>query len=284
VTEEEITDDEFGDRLLDLLITCQALSLSLDLFRIIHHDTMPTQRLRSERRLLNEGARALVGLWHLHQAEVELDEPASMVVVRAVQHSETGVEDPRSHLPCALMLATLFSSWRTIQLTILEADGSQRVRVLLPTDAARTYSELPEEAHVFGVLRVLQFAEIEPNAVDEVERYRSLWITTAARLVMQEVSALQPLRVSLPRTAPEYVATTERVLRNLKILREMLRATQSPPSLVRERNRMFEAIRLLRQGLEEHRTLVCTGRWSVAQRASPALARGAEILVELSGG
>lgn len=281
VTEVEMTDDEFSDRLSDLLVTCQALSLAMELFRILHHDQLSPLRARDESRLLIEGGRALVGLWALHRAEIEIDYEASLVAVQASLQSETLVSDPTEYLPCVVMLALLFRPWSVVQLTVVGADDEQQCRVALPTEEAQAFSELPEEAHALGAIKVIYRAQIEPTAIDEAQRYRQLWITSAARLVAQEIASLQPLRARLPQTRGDYVAAVERVLRNLKFLRDMLRSFEPPPPIARERNRLLEGIRLLRRGLTTHLELMRTGKPAIVLRASPVLQHGAEIVSDL---
>jgi hypothetical protein len=280
VREEDLTDEQFADRLLDLLLTCLALPLAMNLFRIEHGAELPASSGSNRPRIIIEAARALVGYFGLQQAHIDASDRNSAAVIIARQAETQPEKEQRDYLPAAATLATLFRHWPALQLEVLR-DGKLACRLVVSTDLALAYLALPDEAKTIGVMKVWYCSTVEPSSVPDDERYSREWVQLGARLVAQEVAELNPLRLGLPKTRRAYEEALGRTIRNAMLLQEMTREVPAPHSGVQGRDRLMASLDLLRKGLTRHVNLLRAGQWRDVQRASDGITRAVTKLTDL---
>jgi hypothetical protein len=281
VREEWLTEGEFADRLLDLLLTCLALSLSYHLFCLEHARDLPSTSPSSKPRVLSEAARALVGLWGLRRVQVRAGDTAAPAVVEAADDPERPARDSGDFLAAAATLATLFRQWPDLSLRITR-DGTPLCRLTVPTEVAVEFLSLPAEAQPFGALKLRYLSLIEPRIEDDdVERYRREWIRDGARLVAQQVAELNPLRNGLPKTKSEYEAAVRSLSESAERFRQMLLEVPVPPAARSPRDRLFAALGMMENGLARHLNLLASDQWNDVKKGSEMITRAVTRITDL---
>lgn len=277
--EEELSDEEFADRLADLVLTCLALRLSSELLRIQHREELPEATMPTRERLAVEVGRGILGLSGLNQARVREDTD-DMVVVEARRHPGGRIRKGWEFLSAAATLAVLCRYRPYLRLCVM-AGAAQECQLTVPTDEAVAYLALPEKAKPLGILRLRYLSALEPGNAPPLERYRQEWIRDGARLTAHQVAQLVGLRKQLPSTSNEYVAALEMTIRNSKLLRQFLRTVKPPPGGTTARNRFHNALISLEKGLTKHRKLMRTGDLAGVQQGSALIESAVRIIADL---
>jgi hypothetical protein len=279
IEEEELSDEEFADRLADLVLTCLALRFSSELLRIQHREELPEATMPTRERLAIEVGRGILGLFGLSQARVREDTD-DMIVVEARRHPGGRTRKGWEFLSAAATLAVLCRHRPYLQLCVMAGDA-QDCQLTVPTDEAVACLALPEEAKPLGILRLRYLSTLEPSGTVLPERYRLEWIRDGARLVAQELAQLQGLRTKLPCTSNDYVAALEATIRNSKLLRQFLRTVKPPPDGTAARDRFHNALVSLEKGLAKHRKLMRTGDSARIQQGSALIESAVQDIADL---
>lgn len=274
---EELTDEEFGARLRDLLLTCHALRLSSELFRIEHHHDLLPPEPASRRRVIVEATRVLVGYFGLVRAGIQFDEQ-ERVVVDAEEDERTFGRAPRDYLSAAFTLATLFRNCVAAELRV-SRDGNLKCRVEVSVEDVLTHQALPDDVTTYSLLALCYSSIVEPRELEPSERYVQELIKAGARLLVQDIAALQQLRVELPRTKQNYGAALEVLIQKVELFTRSLRAIVPPNAAVAPRDSLLAGLIALERGLRDHQRLVRSGRWAAVCRRSERLERGTRIFV-----
>ena len=282
---EELTDAEFADRLLDLLLTCRALLLAVDLFCIEHWRELPSSSGSSAPRIIEEGARSVVGMWGIRKATVQLGDLGGSVLIDAVQDVNRPVEAPTDLLIPAYALGTLFRQWSSVCLSVVQPSGAQ-FKVTIPIAEVMAHASLPQEAQAFGALKLKYLAAIEPTERTGQERYEQDWLIVAARLMNQRVAELQALRLAQPSGGSDYLAQVDTLVRDIELLVGMLHEVPVPTmaasgSIGSLRGRLLHGLGLLRRGLLKHGDLGKLGHWRAIQKGNDLIARGTQAVVAI---
>ncbi|MDP9366411.1 MAG: hypothetical protein M3Q10_19675, partial [Chloroflexota bacterium] len=274
---EELTDDEFTARLQDLLLTCHALRLSAELLRIEHHHELPPPGPASRPRVIAEAARVLVGYFGLVRADIRF-EGQERVVVDAEEDERTPGRAPRDYLAAAFTLATLFPNHVAAELRVAR-DGSRKCRVEVSIADVLEHRALPDDVELYSLLKLCYVSTVEPRELGARERYVQELIQPGARLLAQDLAALQQLRAELPRTKQDYAATLSVLIQKVEHFADVLQTATPPNAAVAPRDSLLAGLTALERGLREHQRLMRSGQWAAVGRRSERLERGARIAV-----
>lgn len=277
---DELKDDEFADRLRDLLLTCDALRISNELFRLEHFHELPSPVLPTRPRLVAEAARAIVGYFGLVHASVRY-ENQERVTVDAQVAEHVSVKAPRDYLVAAFTLATLFPAFATMELRVLR-DGELKCRIEAPIAEVVAQQAQSEDDRNYHFLKVLYLSSVEPDEGNAHERYMQHLVRTGSRLLMRDIAAAQQLREELPRTKGDYAVNLGRLIHKVEVLADVLRAVEPPKTAAQARENLLMGLDSLRRGLMEHQRLMRLGQWAAVGRQSDRLDRGARIVVRWS--
>lgn len=276
---EELTEDEFGDRLRDLLLTCDALRLSAELFRIEHYHELPLPGLPTRPRVITEVARVFVGYFGLVRAEIDFTGLERVVV--AAEEDERVSTAPYDYLTAAFTLATLFRSYTTVELQVMR-DGDRKCRIEAPVAEVLAQQDLPEDVRTYYLLKLCYLSSVEPHDDSPHERYMKYLVQAGSRLLMQDLAAAQQLRAELPKTKRDYTVSVEVLIQKLGMLANVLRTVEPPATAALPRDSLLIGLESLMRGLREHQRLMRSGRWAAVGRRSHRLEKGARIVVRWS--
>lgn len=277
---EELMDEEFGERIRDLLLMCHALRLSGELFRIEHDRELPEAGPPTGARLLADAAAVVVGYFGLSRANVRVD-AGGRVLVAAEEDGRTEGREPRGYLPASFTLAALFPESAVVELRV-SREGRAKCRIETSTASVRAYADCPKPAKPYAFLGLCYASKIEPAPADGADRYRQEVVRAGARLLMRDVAALQGLRARLPAIGGEYRTALEHLLPRVETMTDTLREVEPPAGDGELRDDLLAGLADLRHGLGEHRRLADAGRWDAVARRSEPLLRGAERIVRLA--
>lgn len=278
---EELTDDEFVVRLRDLLLTCDALRLSTELFRIEHFHELPSPVLPTRARVMDEIASIIVGYFDLVHARIRR-QGEEIVEVEAEVAERMPAKAPRDYLEAAFTVATLFPAYATAQLRVTQ-NGELKCRIEVPISEVVAQQALPENIRTYYILKTCYLSTVEPSDDSNAhDRYMQQLIRTGSRLLMQDVASAQQLRVGLPTTKQDYVVSLNLIIQKVEMLADVLRALEPPETAVSSRDSLLIGLESLRRGLTEHQRLMRSGQWAAVGRRSDHLQRGARIVVRWS--
>lgn len=274
--EEELSDEDFENRLSDLLLTCLALLVSFEALRAEHWDSLPEPALPTKSRVTIEVARAVVGYFGL--SGIEISEDGGRVTAVRAQLPDEPLGDPARFLAAAATLAVLFSDRPRLRLRLSRGD-EQECQLTVPTSDAVEFLALPEEARLLAALKLHYLSTIEPETLALPEKYVQQWIKGSARLVAQELQKLQRLRSRLPGTERDYVVALEDVINTTRRLRDLLQSVGAPSQGVAIRDRLFDALGLLEEGLGQHLDFARADNLRRVHDKSDLLERAVETIV-----
>jgi RNA polymerase subunit RPABC4/transcription elongation factor Spt4 len=278
---EELTEDEFAGRLRDLLLTCDALRLSAELFRIEHLHDLPSPVLPTRARVMDEIANIIIGYFGLVHARTRRQEE-ELVAVDAEVAEGMSAKAPRDYLAVAFTVATLFPTHTKAELRVLQK-GELKCRIQAPIAEVVTQQALPEDVRNYYLLKTCYLSAVEPSDDGNVhDRYMRQLIRAGSRLLMQDVAAAQQLRAGLPRTKQDYAVSLKLLIQKANVLADVLRAVEPPETAAPPRDSLLLGLESLRRGLTEHQRLMRSGRWAAVGRRSDHLERGARIVVRWS--
>lgn len=281
ITTEALTDEEFAARLADLTLTCQALQLAYELFRIEHRATLPAVDRPSAHRVLAEGARALVGYWGMTRAEVGRDDTHGTTIVEASAGDGQFTDDEDKLLIAVLALALLFRESTEVRLVVTWPSDARRELAVATADAAGL-AAVPEDVKSFSILKVRYLASLPHDPAAAARWYERELIGKAALLMTGGIAGLQALRTGLPATAADYRLALYGLLHQIEYLRAILVAVPAPRTGQVSPGRLLAGLALLRKGLQQHGHHLRAGRWPEIQGLSPLLQDGTSIIVGLA--
>lgn len=279
VEREEFTDEEFHERVLDLVTTCFALRVAYDGVYADLHNEIGDMSLPTRRRVVVELCRTLIGRWGLSRAVVGDDEDGLVVVSAVCQEPSPRV--PVDYLPAAFTLATLLRTAQLIELRIVSGD-SEYCRIRIAVDEALRFQGTEEDDKFFVTLRIMYLAAVEPRDGDVEQRYRREFLTVIARSIAQRLSELVELRGRLPGSVTEYEQSLRRTLEFCACADKHV-SDLSPPSdeTATVRGSLSTAIALLQTGLADYLARIEARDWDRISRGSEHLERAGTLLVPL---
>lgn len=278
---EELTEDEFAVRLRDLLLTCDALRLSAELFRVEHFHELPAPVLPTRARVIDEVANIIVGYFGLVRARTRR-QGEELVGVEAEVIEGVSAKAPRDYLAAAFTIAALFPVYTTAELRVLQND-ELKCRIEVPVAEAVAQQALPADVRNYYLLKTCYLSTVEPQVDDNAhDRYMREVIRAGSRLMMQDVAATQQLRAGLPRTKQDYTVLLKLLSQKVDMLADVLRSVDPPEAALRPRVSLLLGLKSLSLGLTEHQHLLQTDQWVAVGRRSDHLQRAAKILIRWS--
>lgn len=280
--QEELSIDELVDLLRDLSLSCHAMRLAHELFRIEFRDRLPAPSLPASARLSTELVACLVGLWGLARVEVDRSEP-DHVRVHAEVAQGNELQGPKEYAVAAFTLATLFPQSATVALEV-STDTTDRRNVVVPIGEVRDYQHRPDGERDYWFLRLLFLTQFDPADGSDQKRYTGGLIQLLARMIMRDLAPLSELRSQLPLSLPSYGTTLRTTLHRVSEAITVVESTEAPYGTRPVRSRALEALRSIQKGLVSHEGYLVKGRWQAVTRANPDLERGARLLIKLGTG
>ena len=150
VEREQLSDEEFHERLVDLLNTCFALRLAYDGVYADHHQQIGDMSPPTRRRVVAELCRTVIGRSGLSRAVVN-DEEDGLVAVNAQTEAARA---PIDYLPAAFALATLLRTAEKVELRI-SSDHSLYCRIRVPVNEVLRFQGTDENDRFFVTLRIM---------------------------------------------------------------------------------------------------------------------------------
>lgn len=277
---KELTEDEFADRLWDLLLTCDALRLSAELFRVEHYRALPPPASPTRPRVIAEAARTFVGYFGLVRAQIRFI-GSDRVVVEALEEDPSSSKAPRDYLTAAFTLATLFPAYTTMELRVLQDDGL-KCRIQAPVAEVLAQQALPADVRTYSFLKLCYLSNVEPQVGSAHDRYMRDLVQTGSKLLMMDIATAQQLRAELPKTKRGYTVSVELLIQKAGILAEILQTVEPPETAAPPRDSLQIGLKSLIQGLREHQRLMRSCQWVAVGRRSDRLEKGARIVVRWS--
>jgi len=251
-TVETHTDDEFVRKLVDLLLTCQALSIASAVVRLKHHRLLPEARMPTKDRLRSQTASILIGRWNLTQPKVAIVDGTVVLSVRSVPP----ITDASTLLPAVSSVAVLFPNLRTARLDVHQA-ASDVISIEVDTEDARAFLDAPTALREYVTLRILQRARLTPAQEINAEKYKRWWTGGSARLLYLDLARLRGLARARPPRITEYEDAITALGAKARMVVELLSPHEPPTDQgVHDRERLLEAVSLMLEGLKArpHRT------------------------------
>lgn len=280
--QERLGIDELVDRLRDLALSCHAMRLAHELFRLEFRERLPAPSLPTSARLSTEVVVCLVGLWGLARAKVDRMEPDHVQVCAEVAQGNE-LKESKEYAAGAFALATLFPQSTTVTLEI-SADTAGRRSVVVPSGEVRDYQSRPDGERDYWFLRLLFLTRFDPADGNDQERFTIGLIQLLARMIMRDLAPLSELRSQLPLSLPSYGTTLRATLQRVSEASTVVESTEAPYGTRPVRSRTLEALRSIRKGLVSHERYVVTGRWQAVGCANPDLERGVRLITLLASG
>jgi hypothetical protein len=278
--QEELSIDELVDRLRDLSLSCHAMRLAYELFRVEFRDRLPAPSLPSSTRLSTEAAACLVGLWGIARAEVDRSDPDHVRVRgQVVQGNE--LNGSKGYAAGALTLATLFPKCATVTLEVSASTMDRRI-VVVPSNELQDYQHRPDGERDYWFLRLLFLTQFDPPDGSDQERYTDGLIRTLARMIMLDMAPLSELRRQLPLSLPSFGASLRATLQRVSEATAVVKSTEAPDGARSIRSKALEGLRSVRKGLVLHERCLVTGRWQAVRLANPDLERGVRLIIQLA--
>lgn len=280
--QEKLGIDELVDCLRDLSLSCHAMRLAHELFRLEFRDRLPVPVLPNSARLSTEVVACLVGLWGLARAKVDRIEP-DYVRVRAEVAQGNELKGSQEYAVGAFTLATLFPHSTTVALEVSVGTADRR-SVVVPSGEVRDYQSRPDSERDYWFLRLLFLTQFEPADGSDQERYTDGLIQLLARMIKRDLVPLSELRSHLPLSLPSYGTTLRATLHRVSEAITVVTSTEAPSGTRPVRSRALEALRSIRKGLVLHERYVVMGRWQAVRCANPDLERGVRLITQLASG
>lgn len=277
---EELTEDEFALRLHDLLLTCDALRLSAELFRVEHFHELPSPVLLTPARVMEEVARIIIGYFGLVHARIRR-QGEEIVIVDAEVAEQLSTKAPRDYLAAVFTVAMLFPTYTTAELRVAQ-DGRLQCRIEAPIAEVVAQQAFPNDVRTYYLLKVCYLSTVEPEEGDTHERYMQQIVRAGSRLLMQDIAAAQQLRAQLPKTKRDYAVSLERLIQKLGMLADVLRSVEPPATVAPPRDSLLIGLESLMRGLREHQRLMRSGQSAAVSRRSDRLEKGARIVARWS--
>ena len=275
VTEEELTDAQFGVRIREIFMTCLTLRLAIQLYRINRWGTLSQQAIPSKRRILIETANALVGVWGLRQANTVVNSPSRLVHMTATIDERSMRRDPADLLPAAVFLGVLFREWEYVQLSVKDGE-SHYCDIKIAVAHVTRWQAADEILKPYEVIRIRYLASLESNSSgqqESIEDNSGLIESIAAMLLSQinEVISLKSRRVPCCDTYGSKVAELMEIAKHvLGILSDVAVVDRVSEA---KRKRLVDAVRLIRRGSKQELQTRERGRTNpLLQRACSAIA------------
>lgn len=275
---ENLTDADFIARLVNLSLTCRALSLAGALFRIQHHQQLSgrVSNPGSQRRVAAEAARAVVGLFGLIRAKVSFDEDDRVLVEADEDEARTGREI-KSYRACAFTLATLFPGERRLELCVNRA-GHRKGRVGVAIADALGHQGVPKHASTYSLLKLCYLSEIAGDDTAEPARILREAIKPGSWLLKNDLAELERLRLQLPAAREGYRTTLQQLIEKIEVLSTALSSLPLQQAATGPRDSLLVGLAALEQGLKYRQGLAKSGRWHELGQPSRQIQRGEKIL------
>lgn len=244
---EEISNEQYAQRLNDLFLTCMALRNSGALLRIEHYDTMPADPIPAQQRTRIEAARVIVGYFGLYHTIVK-EEARKTITIEAVQDSRRSIQNPIDLLPAAVVAAAyIFADSDYVQLHVVQENG-HTYKLTVPTNQALAYLALSEEVQLLGQIK-LRYLSIQEPTAPATELYLHEVIEKVAILIGGELNNVSQLYTKLPLAFPKYKIAVETLLRKIGFARQMLGTIESAPQGGKAFNQLLSCLDVLERDL-----------------------------------
>jgi len=281
VGHEELPADNLIDRMKNLMLTCQAMRVAFELFRIEFRERLPAAAQLTGTRVVAEAATQLVGLWGLVKASVDRQNPKH-VTVRCETAPSSEVRESLGYLVASCTLATLFSSSETVTLIVVSGQGATLCTVRVSTDEVMQWQLLPEAERGMWTARLLYRSSLDPLPAGLGVGYEGSLTRTIARLLMLDLAKLQGLRERVPFGLQAYTVALRKLLRQLTTAQKVLESVEAPQGCRPIERKLLEALKLTRRGLTEHERHIVYCRPQMIHIANTHLAQAARLISDLS--
>jgi hypothetical protein len=273
---EEISDEEFIDRLEDLALTCRAVLLAGALLRVQHHNEMPSPRPVAQRRVLMEHAKAIVGLFGLTQASVQFDGDGR-VEVSAEEDPGAPDRTPRKRLVAALTLATMFPKSSEVVLKTFH-QATQQTRIAVRTTDVIAHQEVPDHAKTYSMLRLCYTSRVEGEDFDEPSRLLREVVSPCSRLLDRDLTQLEHYRMELPKHRRSYLIRLRRMSEVVEMLTSWLGEVQLEEAADGARQGFLVGLDTVARGLSNQFQQSQAGQWHHLKRPNKQLERGTKAI------
>lgn len=275
----EYTDEEFEGEFSNLLLTCTALRMANQLFRLQHSRELPEAYASFRPRPSAEAAKALLGLYGLRQGEVHFV-GRSTVVIGAEKDLVVRTSYSSDMKNASFTLALLFPSFEQLILEIREGGNNARIDVDIAMVGEQ--QSLPSPTKDYAYVRLRHLTILNSPHGDPERGYVSFFLKTLARFFLVQTQEITTTRQGLPYTGASFEKSLVRTMEQADEIVTVVKATENPALNAADRERFIDGFRMVIEGL---RSIHLTGKalgWAKAADTTQQLALGIQIVVDFA--